>query len=54
MGLFNLIVSPSTNRQNVRNFGPIFEQDASIDFGPIFEKSVNFGPIKKEGKECII
>ena len=26
-------------------FGPIFEQNASINFEPIFEKSVNFGPI---------
>ena len=26
-------------------FGPIFEQNASINFKPIFEKSVNFGPI---------
>ena len=33
------------HRQNVRNFGPIFEQNASINFEPIFEKSVNFGPI---------
>ena len=31
--------------QNIRNFGPIFEQNASINFEPIFEKSVNFGPI---------
>ena len=34
------IVSPSTIWQNVRNFGPIFEQNAN--FGRIFEKSVNF------------
>ena len=26
-------------------FGPIFEQNANINFEPIFEKSVNFGPI---------
>ena len=26
-------------------FGPIFEQNASINFEPIFEKSVNFDPI---------
>ena len=31
--------------QNVRNFGPIFEQNAIINFKHIFEKSVNFGPI---------
>ena len=37
-----LIVSPSTID---KMFGPIFEQNASINFEPIFEKSVNFGPI---------
>ena len=26
-------------------FGPIFKQNADINFKPIFEKSVNFGPI---------
>ena len=31
--------------QNVRNFGPIFEQNGSINFEPILEKSVNFGHI---------
>jgi hypothetical protein len=26
-------------------FGPIFEQNANINYEPTFEKSVNFGPI---------
>ena len=26
-------------------FGPIFEQNANVNFEPIFEKNVNFGPI---------
>ena len=26
-------------------FCPVFEQNASINFEPIFEKSENFGPI---------
>ena len=26
-------------------FGPIFEQNANINFEPIFEQNVNFGPI---------
>jgi len=27
------------------NFEPIFEQNAEVNFGPIFVKSVNFGSI---------
>ena len=26
-------------------FGPIFEENANMNFEPIFEKSINFGPI---------
>ena len=26
-------------------FGPIFEQNANVNFEPIFEQNVNFGPI---------
>ena len=37
-----LIVSPSTIDKMLEIFGPIFEQNASINFEPIFEKSVNF------------
>ena len=36
--------------QNVRNSGPIFEQNASTNFKLIFKKSVNFGRIFK--KRC--
>ena len=38
-------MSPSTIDKMFEIFGPIFEQNASINFEPIFEKSVNFGPI---------
>ena len=31
--------------QNVRNFGPIFEQNVAINFEPIFEQNANFEPI---------
>ena len=40
-----LILSSSTNDKMFEIFGPIFEQNANINFEPIFEKSVNFGPI---------
>ena len=43
--MIKLIVSPSTIDKMFEIFGPIFEQNASINFEPIFEKSVNFGPI---------
>ena len=26
-------------------FGPIFEQNANVNFEPIFEQNANFGPI---------
>ena len=45
MGENSFIVSPSTIDKMFENFGPIFEQNASINFEPIFEKSVNFGSI---------
>ena len=31
--------------QNVRNFGPIFEQNVTINFEPIFKQNANFDPI---------
>ena len=40
-----VILSPSTIDKMFEIFGPIFEQNASINFEPIFEKSVNFGHI---------
>ena len=40
-----LILSSSTIDKMFEIFGPIFEQNANINFEPIFEKSVNFGPI---------
>ena len=39
------IVSSSTIDKMFEIFGPIFEQNASINFKPIFEESANFGPI---------
>ena len=42
---FDLILSSSTIDKMFEIFGPIFEQNANINFEPIFEKSVNFGPI---------
>ena len=44
-GHWILILSPSTIDKMFEIFGPIFEQNANINFEPIFEKSVNFGPI---------
>ena len=43
--LIRIIMSPSTIDKMFEIFGPIFEQNASINFELIFEKSVNFGPI---------
>ena len=43
-----LILSSSTIDKMFEIFGPIFEQNANINFEPIFEKSVNFGPIFKK------
>ena len=40
-----LTLSSSTIDKRLKIFGPIFEQNANINFEPIFEKSVNFGPI---------
>ena len=40
-----IILSSSTIDKMFEIFGPIFEQNANINFEPIFEKSVNFGPI---------
>ena len=37
-----IILSPSTIDKMFEIFGPIFQQNASINFKPIFEKSVNF------------
>ena len=42
---FIVILSSSTIDKMFEIFGPIFEQNANINFEPIFEKSVNFGPI---------
>ena len=32
-------------------FGPIFEQNANVNFEPIFEQNVNFGPILYKSKQ---
>ena len=39
------ILSSSTIDKMFEIFGPIFEQNANINFEPIFEQNVNFGPI---------
>ena len=39
---FIVIVSSSTID---KMFGPIFEQNANVNFEPIFEQNANFGPI---------
>ena len=41
----SVILSSSTIDRMFEIFGPIFKQNADINFEPIFEKSVNFGPI---------
>ena len=41
----HFIVTSSGIDKMFENFEPIFEQDANVNFGSIFEKSVNFGPI---------
>ena len=43
--MFGVIVTSSAIDKMFEIFGPIFEQNASINFEPIIEKSVNFGPI---------
>ena len=40
-----LILTSSANDKIFEIFGPVFEQNAITDFEPIFEESVNFGPI---------
>ena len=40
-----LIVSSSTIDKMFEIFGPIFEQNVTINFEPIFEQNANFGPI---------
>ena len=42
---FTLIVTSSAIVKFFEIFGPIFEQNADINFEPIFEKSANFGCI---------
>ena len=40
-----VIVTSSAIDKIFEIFGPIFEQNANVNFEPIFEKNVNFGPI---------
>ena len=40
-----VILSPSTIDKMFEIFGPIFEQNASINFEPIFEQNAHYGPI---------
>ena len=40
-----VILTSSTIDKMFENFGPIFEQNANINFEPIFEQNINFGPI---------
>ena len=48
---FKLIVTSCAIDKVFEIFGPIFEQNANVNFeqnvnfGPIFEKNANFGPI---------
>ena len=44
-GHFYFILNPSTIDKTFEIFGPTFEQNANINFEPIFKKSVNFDPI---------
>ena len=46
-----LIVTSSAIDKMFEMFGPIFEQNATINFDPIFEQNANFGPIFK--KKCV-
>ena len=39
------IVTSSTIDKMFEIFGPIFEQNANVNFEPIFEQDVNFRPI---------
>ena len=45
-----LIVTSSAIDKMFKIFGPIFKQNESINFEPIFEESVNFSPIFE--KKC--
>ena len=45
-----LIVTSSAIDKIFEIFGPIFEQNANVNFEPIFEQNVNFGPIFE--KKC--
>ena len=40
-----LIVTSSAIDKMFEIFGPIFEQNVTINFEPIFEQNANFGPI---------
>ena len=42
---YHLIVTSCAIDKMFEIFGPIFEQNANVDFEPIFEQNVNFGPI---------
>ena len=41
----DLILTSSAIDKMFENFEPIFEQNAEVNFGPIFVKNVNFGSI---------
>ena len=43
--LIHLIVTSSAIDKMFEIFGPIFEQNVTIDFEPIFQQNANFGPI---------
>ena len=43
--IFNIIVTSSAIDKMFEIFGPIFEQNVTINFEPIFEQNANFGPI---------
>ena len=43
--IFGVIVTLSAIDKMFEIFGPIFEQNANVNFEPIFEQNVNFGPI---------
>ena len=43
--MVRVIVTSSAIDKMFEIFGPIFEQNANVNFEPIFEQNVNFGPI---------
>ena len=49
--LLLLIVTSSAIDKMFDIFGPIFEQNVTINFEPIFEQNANFDPIFK--KKCV-